>query len=546
MQSPLLISLYALVTTRVKRSEPEHPGVPRRRLRRRVAATSSLPQSNTILPTDRPQAPHGPGVSISHLRSRLKAAASDSSTSTTTSISLHLYLHPHCLKMEHFHLPSFSNSALAHAHGHSGPSAPSPQSGSPSHLASPSAPPTSREDSDAGASGSVVKKRKRLAPRDGTASGSGSGSAHADTIGIRSTQRVPLSCKECSRRKIKCDKMVPCRPCIDRGEEGQCRREAVMVKGRVVVNDVPPRDGTLTLESLAVENADIRRRLGRLERSLARSPSLSPPGGEEALEFKEDRLAGVMEEVALGIGENVRWKGVSLLTDPETNAAGKDQWYHSVPLEAGLSTIPNRVKCDALVRFYAEDLSWIIAAIHVPTFLHQHEAFWATSDRAQVKDDNWLAVFFAVLSFAGYFMEDPQAQLNGFQAGEVDRLAKIWFDCSIAILFRNNFAAQPTFTACQAILTLMYPFHLSGNTGLHVGMSSVLKSHARAMNLHLLGSSPGASKEDRLAREMGRRLWWNIVADDWTFLPYNRYCSEWPSHHRIMSLHRIRSLRTSP
>jgi hypothetical protein len=34
--------------------------------------------------------------------------------------------------------------------------------------------------------------------------------------------RIPLSCKECSRRKIRCDKKFPCRACRERGQGDQC------------------------------------------------------------------------------------------------------------------------------------------------------------------------------------------------------------------------------------------------------------------------------------------------------------------------------------
>lgn len=298
-----------------------------------------------------------------------------------------------------------------------------------------------------------------------------------------------------------------------------------MVKGKIVSNE-PTRPGT-ALEVLAQENADIRRRLDRLERSVGRHSPESPLRTDETMEFKEDRLAGVMEEVALGIGENVRWKGVSLLTSPEAGpTSGKDQWYHSVPLEACLSTIPNRVKSESLVSFFADDLSWIDGVVHVPTFLRQHDAFWAKSDRGQVDDDNWLALYFAVLCLAAYFMEADHAQLNGFQPAELGRLAKVWFDCSIAVLMRNNYIGASSFVALQAVQTLRYPFHLSGNTAIHTGFAILARHMAMSMNLHLLGSGYGEGEEEKLAREMARRTWWGIVEPDWYFLPYLRHSSE--------------------
>ena len=51
----------------------------------------------------------------------------------------------------------------------------------------------------------------------------------ADTV--RSTQRAPRACLQCTKRKVKCDKALPCKPCRMRGITGECKVEPVRVKG---------------------------------------------------------------------------------------------------------------------------------------------------------------------------------------------------------------------------------------------------------------------------------------------------------------------------
>lgn len=51
---------------------------------------------------------------------------------------------------------------------------------------------------------------------------------------IRNTQRAPLSCISCYKRKVKCDKKIPCGQCIRRGATSTCRREQVKVKGQLI------------------------------------------------------------------------------------------------------------------------------------------------------------------------------------------------------------------------------------------------------------------------------------------------------------------------
>jgi hypothetical protein len=47
--------------------------------------------------------------------------------------------------------------------------------------------------------------------------------------GKRVTQRAPLSCYPCAKRKMRCSKTVPCTSCVRRGIPEQCLREAVIL-----------------------------------------------------------------------------------------------------------------------------------------------------------------------------------------------------------------------------------------------------------------------------------------------------------------------------
>jgi len=41
----------------------------------------------------------------------------------------------------------------------------------------------------------------------------------------RKTQRAPASCTACTARKVKCEKIFPCKRCISKGIGDECRRE---------------------------------------------------------------------------------------------------------------------------------------------------------------------------------------------------------------------------------------------------------------------------------------------------------------------------------
>jgi hypothetical protein len=45
----------------------------------------------------------------------------------------------------------------------------------------------------------------------------------------RITQRAPQSYVQCSRRKLRCSKLIPCTNCVERGMKDRCHREAVIL-----------------------------------------------------------------------------------------------------------------------------------------------------------------------------------------------------------------------------------------------------------------------------------------------------------------------------
>src|ERR1700761_786893 len=46
----------------------------------------------------------------------------------------------------------------------------------------------------------------------------------------RKSQRQPLACSECTRRKLRCSKKIPCSCCIERGRANLCHRELVEIR----------------------------------------------------------------------------------------------------------------------------------------------------------------------------------------------------------------------------------------------------------------------------------------------------------------------------
>ena len=336
-------------------------------------------------------------------------------------------------------------------------------------------------------------------------------------LGTAGTRRRLLSCRECSRRKIKCDKKVPCSACVGRGESRFCHRRAAAARQR------PALDETASVGvNVLAELENLRGRLARIESTMNLDGVGEPPNHERNSEFEENGLAGAIEEAALGIGEVRRWKGALGLVDSTSSDENSLRWF-TMPLSTCLSTLPPQHESQALVDMFCEHLNWMCGCLHVPTLTRMHHDFWTKPDRGQLHRGMYLAQLFALLSIAAYLLDDQQIEVIGLDVNRLRCSAPVWFDCCLATFFRCDGLIRPSLMGTQVLITLNYGFHLSGNTRIHRPLGHVNNGFARALNLHLLGSDRSGSVEEIVQREIGRRVWWQLVEAEWYFSTYHRY-----------------------
>ncbi|KAK0389772.1 hypothetical protein NLU13_3345 [Sarocladium strictum] len=348
----------------------------------------------------------------------------------------------------------------------------------------------------------------------------------------RPSPRAPLSCAECSRRKIRCDKKIPCRACFERGEGHNCRRQQAQ-KSR-------PRSAQRVARRRRAQQYDVYEELDRVRERLDAVEALigitrgrssaATDNTDDGRQLKENGLVSAMEEAALGIGENRRWQGASLVVDNIQLPTTDHPWFSPTSLSLCLATLPQRELSEFLVASYCDNINAICGSLHRPSLERQHKNFWTLYEQDQPPDGMHLALLFAVLSNAAFFLDEQQAWEQGLDPERLQQFARQWFNCSIATFFRCGGISHNSLAACQTILSLRYAFHLTGNSSTHQQLAYVGIGIARAMNLHLLGKNESSSEEGSLMRDLGRRCWWLLVEGDWDLLPYHRYCFISPPH----------------
>jgi len=357
----------------------------------------------------------------------------------------------------------------------------------------------------------------------------------ATATGVRITQRPPLSCVECSRRKIKCDRSIPCRPCIDRGDDVGCRREQVALKGELQ-NRTSSTGKRTTFEELVLQVNELSDRVRELEGGIRYAGTEEANGTSRApspVDVDTSRLPGIMEEAALGIGETSRW-GDHYQEESRPGGESYLGWYGPKSLHSGLVVLPSQSQSRALVSLYEENAAWLTGSVHLPTLRRDQDTFWIQLESNSYRDDIWLALYFAVLSVSAFFVDQDHASSVNMTVSQLRNLGRTCFDAAIATIFRMGGITHPSVVLCQAVQALGPAFHFTSNTKLHRSLVPIITSHARTLNLHLLGKT--STRDIGKEQDLGRLVWWNIVEPDWSFLPYNRYCGEFQRHYMSIKL----------
>ena len=186
---------------------------------------------------------------------------------------------------------------------------------------------------------------------------------------LRTTQRPPRSCQPCASRRVKCDKTIPCANCVRRGETEACRRETVLVRGRVTVaadegGSPAPYDAVLR------ENERLKQQL-----ALQSCADLPVHGSAAAAVFEETDTPA------------------SLLGDAAPRQTRCKTWHDIL--------LPARECSDRLVAHDKVWNSWVHYAVEYPRFETQCSQFRdavAAGVALEDMDASWLAIYFAVIA----------------------------------------------------------------------------------------------------------------------------------------------------
>ncbi|KAM0450537.1 hypothetical protein ACHAO4_006517 [Trichoderma viride] len=205
-------------------------------------------------------------------------------------------------------------------------------------------------------------------------------------------KRLQLSCGECRRKKLSCDRNRPCRRCLRTGRADQCEFETKPRLG------LPPVDNGAQLEQIKSNHSEIlnlRSELFQLRELLSRP---GPQQERDAIvgNVQADEVSKRSDEIeakeAISSSRDIipqlfpfiketadQWLKPYGIYIKKNKSARDDGWRMKMasqeqPLLA--NHLPPKGDTDALVAIYLNNFEQLHRIVHVPTFSREYMNFW--------------------------------------------------------------------------------------------------------------------------------------------------------------------------
>lgn len=191
-------------------------------------------------------------------------------------------------------------------------------------------------------------------------------------------QRQSWSCTECTRRKLRCTKRIPCMACIERGIANQCQRRSDPTRKEMRRRlRSPDSVHPSTLQPLASTN----------RRSC--SPELTP---------RPSAISNCAPSVVDSVSPDaaVMLEFLALNRRHVLQAAQIDRSQTAEPVSNAYELLFTVAQVQKLMSYHQECIAWTHNVVHMPTFIEQCEG--RLSSGAMSIEAGWLSLYYAMLA----------------------------------------------------------------------------------------------------------------------------------------------------
>jgi hypothetical protein len=365
--------------------------------------------------------------------------------------------------------------------------------------------------------------------------------------------KVRQTCTQCSVRRQKCDKNVPCGRCQSRGVVHLCSiawptPEASRIhRGH---SQQPHR----TTSAVSETQPDLADTVGYLDPQSSLQTQHQRPLGVNSVSSELENDSGGEAPVSHDLVDHASEDLPDEIEPPEdvfvdplgkgrTPVAGSEG-ASPPPFPVGFPNIREtsiallhlHVPCVKqiwyLVDYHEKYLLWYHGCYHGPTFRGElRDALVHHNDSLPLNelDLQWVALLFSIMAGSISCASESMLTVWGFWQPDTARLPQHWYEATLTSLHLAGYTRNHSIYAVHAITTLSMSAHPLGfSEELTVLLATALKI-AQSLRLSGLHSKTGseviddtsseAQRKSVLRREIGRRLWSQLCVQDWFSLP---------------------------
>ena len=318
---------------------------------------------------------------------------------------------------------------------------------------------------------------------------------------------------------------------------------------------------SLSGEKLPRITSKLRERISRLQTGHAvdveqtrQAPSLEiaePPAGQEFTSLRNRLTENVAENTdppLLTAIEHLAWGrnsagcfphrrcGCQYRRDrPEQLSLNSGAFqFHGSPLES-IAQVPAALDARKLIEFHLTYVTWHHNCFHSATFLEQCELFWRTG---RCDHPLWIALYLSVLSCTVNSIQHS-ARLRKLINIDFDTMHSVQqlFSAMVQTLYASHFLNDLSIYTVQAIVISTEVAHNLGLSQLNATLFNAAVRIAECLGIHKIKNHttdvvPTIDDwEDRVEREVGKRVWCQMVIQDHFAIPFTDTYSISPMHY---------------
>ncbi|GAA5914226.1 hypothetical protein JCM6882_004755 [Rhodosporidiobolus microsporus] len=370
--------------------------------------------------------------------------------------------------------------------------------------------------------------------------------------------RLVLSCGECKRRKVKCDRKIPCSACIRRGQPEACAWDphgsiipenqpfalttqfetlaSRLEEIELFLQTLPPeiRAGapkpTLPLDALPIplerprvqgSNADRAGVTSEMEKAVLQLENSTFHSGEDdngpkttadflvtPVTYAAPPPASVIEhpeptsELTSILAPPLRYTGpasaIALGLDFCTTEEDMRDQYETA-LTKLFAVFPSRDVASLLVEKYINDFAWFYHILHAPALIAEHARLWdmIRAGRGREVDPSFLAIYFMVIALG--VTSAHTVSPSALPCSSREETAQTWYAAALRLFQLADWTRRPQFRIVQLVL-LLGQWNITAAPADHAtSFVSYLAAGVRVaqkLRLHLLGDDAATMPPD--------------------------------------------------